>query len=296
MRLISVEGRGGIAMSMSRAGSGREQLPSFQWLSLAPAVLTAAGVLIYGALNVAYSLFCGRLGVNAEDVGLGYANTLARSLGFIILIVTLSALGSTIYWRRRALAREELEKYAAHRQAELEAYLEDDYKGAREQVPEDDYKGAREQVPYEIQKDLNEEARRKAQEDIDQAAERVYGASRRTLTVVIWSIAILSLMVVAALVPFLSLPRADAASQGRPVAPVRLFGLTVLAIRADSASVEAVGKSEEAPAIKSLQSRALLYLGQANSTVVLYDSKEKQAVYLPASSVLLRVKSSEAKS
>ncbi len=65
--------------------------------------------------------------------------------------------------------------------------------------------------------------------------------------------------------------------------------LVVLAVHADPAAVEPIGKPDDAPAAARLQGRKLLYLGQADSTVVLYDPTAQEAVYLPAGSVILRV-------
>jgi len=63
----------------------------------------------------------------------------------------------------------------------------------------------------------------------------------------------------------------------------------VLAIHADPATIDPMGKPSNAPATVQLQGHKLLYLGQANSTVLLYDPAVQQAVYLPAGSVILHV-------
>lgn len=93
---------------------------------------------------------------------------------------------------------------------------------------------------------------------------------------------------------------ARAVRAGKPVTPIRLprppplpplvvLPLPVLAIRADPATIEPAGKPEDNPAVARLRGRRLLYLGQANATVVLYDPSIQQAVYVPAGSVVLRV-------
>jgi hypothetical protein len=76
---------------------------------------------------------------------------------------------------------------------------------------------------------------------------------------------------------------------GGPVSPIRVASLSVLAIHADSAKVEPAGKPGDSPAAERLQSRRLLYLGQADGTVVLYDAAAQRAVYVPGSSIVLHV-------
>lgn len=69
-----------------------------------------------------------------------------------------------------------------------------------------------------------------------------------------------------------SIRAADAVTAGRPVAPLSALGITELAFHADPVRIEPAGKEGEAPAIDRLVSRTdLLYLGQANGIVVLYD-------------------------
>ena len=90
--------------------------------------------------------------------------------------------------------------------------------------------------------------------------------------------------------------------EGKPVGPIHILGwpvppippfpisrLPVLAVHADPATVEPAGKPGEAPAAERLRGRKLLYLGQAGGTVVLYDPGDQQAVYVSASSIVLRV-------
>jgi hypothetical protein len=112
---------------------------------------------------------------------------------------------------------------------------------------------------------------------------------------------------VAALTPPL-LHAGDAAREvreGKPVGPIRFPGafgvpvpalpLTILAIHAAPAIVEPAGKPGDSPAAERLQGRKLLYLGQASGTVVLYDPAAQQAVYVPASSIILHVSNCDAK-
>jgi len=65
--------------------------------------------------------------------------------------------------------------------------------------------------------------------------------------------------------------------------------LLMLAVHADPATVEPAGKPEDTPGVERLRSHTILYLGQANGTVVLYDANAQQAIYVPANSIILHV-------
>jgi hypothetical protein len=93
------------------------------------------------------------------------------------------------------------------------------------------------------------------------------------------------------LAPLLAFPRANEVQRGREVSPVRVLGITVLAIRASYAAVKATGKPGETIAIDTLRSRKLLYLGRTDGSVVLYDGQSDEAIYVPASMIVLRVDS-----
>jgi hypothetical protein len=78
---------------------------------------------------------------------------------------------------------------------------------------------------------------------------------------------------------------ARSVQKGIPVYPPT--GLYPLAIRADPAVVTPAINAKGVPAIAALHQRSLLYLGQANGIVVLYDFGTQQAVRVPATSVVL---------
>jgi len=94
-------------------------------------------------------------------------------------------------------------------------------------------------------------------------------------------------------VPYLfiaSRSSADAVASGRPVAPLGALGFTELALHADPVRIEATGKVGEVTVIDRLVGRTdLLYMGQGNGIVVLYDPSTQSAVYLPSSSVITTV-------
>jgi hypothetical protein len=91
---------------------------------------------------------------------------------------------------------------------------------------------------------------------------------------------------------------AEAVKAGEPVSAVpfaQVLPLTTLAIHADPAIVEPAGKPGDAPAAERLQGRKLLYLGQSDGTVVLYDAAAQRTIYLPGSSIILHVANCGAK-
>jgi hypothetical protein len=48
---------------------------------ISTAAIALGGSIVYGLLTLAYSQFYGALGVDPQDVGLSFANTLARLAG-----------------------------------------------------------------------------------------------------------------------------------------------------------------------------------------------------------------------
>ena len=244
------------------ATDGPRQQPSpFNWLSLGPAVIPAAGVLLYGALNIAYSLFYGRLGVSPEDVGLGYASTLSRSTGFVLVVVLGFVFGvSPILWQRslrrqRMLAKEEAYRY----------------------VP-----GLGDREYEEMRRQELDMMRRQQQAWFDQLH------NRRVAMVVIATITVF-LIVPTMVAPVFSAGRANDVRAGIATTPVSVLGLTILDVHANPATIRATGKRGETAAIDELQSEKLLYLGQSNGISVFFSSSAKHAVYIPSSSIVLRI-------
>lgn len=83
---------------------------------------------------------------------------------------------------------------------------------------------------------------------------------------------------------------ADMARSGNSVRPLRLFGLPLLAIQADSATLQPTNKARTLPGIWDLHDRSVLYLGQTGGTGVLYDAARGQVIYTPMSSLVLHVR------
>jgi len=86
----------------AEANQGRNGRMSW-WDALGnlPAVLVVAGLLLYGYLSICYDQFYSRLGVDPNDVGLGYAGILARSSGFVVVFLALTYLvtGAFVFFR-----------------------------------------------------------------------------------------------------------------------------------------------------------------------------------------------------
>jgi hypothetical protein len=96
--------------------------------------------------------------------------------------------------------------------------------------------------------------------------------------------------------PALSSAGFNRVRQGKPVLPPRLplANFAILPIHADPVSLLPKGGDGAQPigveGSKDAAPRArLLYLGQANGELVLYDSSEQQVVFVPSSDVIVRV-------
>lgn len=96
--------------------------------------------------------------------------------------------------------------------------------------------------------------------------------------------------------PMLSSAGFDRVRQGKAVLPPRLplANFALLPIHADPVSLVPKGSDGGPPAgvegsEDSAQRARLLYLGQANGELVLYDSSEQQVVFVPSSDVVVRI-------
>jgi hypothetical protein len=219
-----------------------------------PAVLAVGGVLVYAYLSIGYDLFYSRLGVDASDVGLSYAGVLAHAVGFVVIYLFVLTL--------LLVGIVVVKRDRARRRGE-----------------------------------------RNQQRGRNSAASGAWGRFVVAMAVVVFAILIVNSL------RYPLLDAGDAARDvqaGRPVGPIRYAGesnpllpiprLPLFAIHADPATVEPAGKPGDAPAAERLHGRELLYLGQADGTVVLYDPDPavQQAVYVSASSIILRVSNCDA--
>jgi hypothetical protein len=110
--------------------------------------------------------------------------------------------------------------------------------------------------------------------------------------ILILNIASISLVILAVM-SAKSIQPADAVKHGRPVRPAQLGFLVMFPIHADPATVSPVGKPNDATSITDLSGEPLLYLGQNNAIVVLYNSRLQQIVRIPASSVIMNISNCE---
>ena len=83
--------------------------------------------------------------------------------------------------------------------------------------------------------------------------------------------------------------RARWVQSGEPVLPLNIGPFVVFPVQAHPVKVKATSNSQDAPNLTGLETRSLLYLGQSDGTVVLYDYALQQAVHIPASSVMLEI-------
>ncbi len=82
---------------------------------------------------------------------------------------------------------------------------------------------------------------------------------------------------------------ANAARSGNAVRPLQLYGLPLLAMQAEPATVQPTNKARILPGIWDLNDRPVLYLGQAGGVGVLYDADRGRVVYTPMDLVVLHV-------
>jgi hypothetical protein len=87
-----------------------------EWLAsnTLPAV-SIAGALVYGIIRISYVGFYGEFGLDPEDVGIGYAATLARALPgllfwFAVLGLWLLAYYAVVVWRHGVEAPERVSR------------------------------------------------------------------------------------------------------------------------------------------------------------------------------------------
>jgi hypothetical protein len=224
--------------------------------------LAVAGIIWYAFLSVTYNQFYEPLGINPSDVGLNYASVLANSVGaalivvvpviLMILVFTLVAL--ILPWLFLLLLR------VSHRLRWRRINPGSYYEGLR-------YRTVRREL-----------------------FTRLFG-------ILLAIMAILTSAIIVYQIPVRAGNEADLVRGGEAVGPLHFYNspFPVLGIHADpvvSIRPATTNKTGESSAVETLQPGRLLYMGQANGMVVFYDSISKQAIYVPASSIVLTVRSS----
>jgi hypothetical protein len=75
----------------SSSASTTDRITLSKLIENLPAVLSLAGILIYGAVAYGASIYYHLLGVDLSDVGMGYAAILTNAIGLVLLAVLLTA-------------------------------------------------------------------------------------------------------------------------------------------------------------------------------------------------------------
>jgi hypothetical protein len=84
----------------------------------------------------------------------------------------------------------------------------------------------------------------------------------------------------------------SAVREGRAIGEIESTnGLSLLNVHVRGATIEPVTTANVPSAILKLAGKPLLYLGQADGTLVLFDASVDRAIYLPRNSVMLSVDS-----
>jgi hypothetical protein len=60
-------------------------------------LLVLLGVIIYAILNTVYASFYEALGVDPNDVGLGYANVLSHSVSYVGYVLGIAAVSGLLF-------------------------------------------------------------------------------------------------------------------------------------------------------------------------------------------------------
>lgn len=211
---------------------------------ITPAI-TAGGVLIFVLLRLYYNKFYGALGVSPNDIGLGYASTLASSVGFLFVGLAIALCPSIVVGSIYG---------AWYVTRTSESNLPSSFRDLLDQLRPGLLRIAKIAVP-------------------------------------------LATVAVLVLATVWFIERADYYSnivkQGRAV-KFRGVPFSSFVVRATPAEIRVISKDGENPGLEDLQSRSakeppLLYLGQANSAFIFYDSAMQQSIYVPASPVVLRL-------
>jgi hypothetical protein len=272
---------------MSEKVDGEPQQPSLvALLSRLQGALAVLGIFLYGALYIAYAYFYHRLGLRPEDVGLGYGTTILRSSGLIVLLVVpLLMIGIFLFMRRRRRPASERESDSAVdllMSASLRSSESQSASGATRR------RGASvlgDSVVVVVPATLKPGESPPSRGVSPPTSTSNLGDWVLKLSLGVVLVVFPSVIYQAGRLPYAVTSRADAVEAGREVSPLRFGPLTILDITAHHARIAWIG---EAPSGNDLNTRDIMYLGQANSQLVFFDPNTKQHVLrLPASSVML---------
>jgi hypothetical protein len=108
------------------------------------------------------------------------------------------------------------------------------------------------------------------------------------------AITVVGLLCVALLLSITSSLLAGGVKSGLSTEAARFGPLIVYPLNAYPARLAPAGKSDEAQAINELAGKRLLYLGQSNGSLVLYNSTDGGAIYIPTGSAIMQIENCNA--
>jgi hypothetical protein len=255
-------------------------------LENATPILAASGLVMYGILTLAYSRFYSSLSVTPSEIGLGYANTLANSVGAILgLIATILVIALAIsIFIVLVLSVRNIVRYIRAARA-VRAKMDSPPRSMHDET------GA-----IDVMSISSLFARLARESIVDGVLGVTFLLARRTVRFTLWAAVILAVLLAAYALPLIASNRAEAVMVGQPISAPRLpvLAIGVLPIHADPATVQPVGEKDAVSVLAELGARPqssspLLYLGQSGGIAVLYDSELKKATYVPLSLVVLKV-------
>lgn len=88
--------------------------------------------------------------------------------------------------------------------------------------------------------------------------------------------------------------RADQVKNGRALEPIGFLGVEMLAVRADPAKLQPIGRSPaQLKLLRRVRDHRLFYLGRSATTMVIYDQTTQRALYLPAATIMVETSNCE---
>jgi hypothetical protein len=270
-------------------------------ITLAVPLLTVLGFAFFGLSNYAYGHFYSSFGTTPADVGLTYFGVLAVSTGWAValalglsFVVPLLIAGLPVI-RLGGMVGEHL------RMGELivVAPFRYGWPMLREVIrdrhlPEEEREARMDAMIAQAEAELDQE---QAWRDQFLETEIEPGTKLGQL----WAeglfvrlILIIVIIVFASFLVFNPIDQinqyAEQVSAGHPGrVSAGLFGLPLVRLRADEVQVSSAGETGQFPVVDRLRGKTLIYLGRADSTVVLYDPGPRVSFYVPASTLVLEV-------
>jgi hypothetical protein len=272
--------------------------------SVAVPLLTVLGLAFYALSSHAYEQFYGSLGTTPADVGLTYFGVLAASTGWAVVLglglaflVPMLVYGLPVI-RLGGSVGQELKMGQLILMAPFRygwPVLRSSIRDREWRLPKDEQDARWSAREADLDADLERE---KAWRDRILHTEIEPGLKLGQLWAGAIVIRLILIIAVFLLLSFLIerpleqinryTGQVQAGHPGRVSAG--LLGLPLVRLRADEVRVASAGELGQFPAADRLRGRKLIYLGRADSTVVLYESSSRMSYYLPASTVVLELR------